>query len=357
MSADPIASTSIALPAQPDGRPWPTMAWAVGEQQTGDPDQLVEVLDAAFAPDRAPDLVDPRAFVAVQGGRIVAERYATGVRATTTHLAWSVTKSITHAAAGVLALRGALDPAAPIGAPEWSGPGDPRAQITTDHLLSMRSGLAFVEDYVDGDSSDCLEMLFGLGAEDVAHYTASRPLEHPVGSVFNYSSGTTNVIVRHLTDLLGAGEDPDERRRVITELLHEGIFDPLGMTSPELRFDAAGTFVGSSYLYATARDLARFGLLYLRDGVWNGTRLLPEGWVDGARTILSTDDENGWHYGLHWWIRGDPYGTFWANGYEGQMVACVPSLDLVVVRLGRMPERVRPALEQFFFDVLDTFVD
>jgi CubicO group peptidase (beta-lactamase class C family) len=137
--------------------------------------------------------------------------------------------------------------------------------------------------------------------------------------------------------------------------LADRLFGPLGMASAEPRFDAAGTWVGSSYLYATARDFARFGLLYLRDGVWDDRRLLPEGWVDSARTIRSVDPEDGWLYGHHWWVRGDDVGTFWANGYEGQMIACVPALDLVVVRLGRTPTELKPHREQFFFDVLDCF--
>jgi CubicO group peptidase (beta-lactamase class C family) len=221
----------------------------------------------------------------------------------------------------------------------------------------MRSGLHFVEDYVDDAVSNCLEMLFGAGADDVAGYAASQALEHPVGEVFNYSSGTTNIVVRHLAQLLGAnhGAPAEQRRDAITTLLEHELFEPLGMGPVELRFDAAGTFVGSSYLYATARDYARFGLLYLRDGVWDGRRLLPEGWVDDARTIRSRDPDNGWYYGRHWWVRGDDVGTFWANGYDGQMVACVPALDLVFVRLGRMPTALRPATEQFFFDLLDAF--
>lgn len=353
----PIQSTSFALPSQPDGRPWPTMTWATGEQATGDPERVANLLDTAFDPANRESLGEHRAVVVVQGGRIVAERYGNGNDARSTHLSWSVAKSVTHAAAGILVRRGLLDPSAPVLAPEWADDGDPRAAITVEHLLEMRSGLHFVEDYVDDAVSNCLDMLFGAGADDVAGYAASQPLEHPVGEVFNYSSGTTNIVVRHLARLLGADHDApaEQRRDAITTLLDRELFEPLGMGPVELRFDAAGTFVGSSYLYATARDYARFGLLHLRDGVWDGRRILPEGWVDDARTIRSRDADNGWYYGRHWWVRGDDVGTFWANGYDGQMVACVPALDLVFVRLGRMPTALRPATEQFFFDLLDAF--
>jgi CubicO group peptidase (beta-lactamase class C family) len=331
------------------------MTWATGEQVTGDPELVADLVDAAFEPSNRDRLGEHRAIVVVQGGRIVAERYGNGATAQSTHLSWSVAKSVTHAAAGILVRRGLLDLSAPLPAPEWAAEDDPRAGITTGDLLEMRSGLHFVEDYVDDAVSNCLEMLFGVGAEDVAAYAASQPLERPVGEVFNYSSGTTNIIVRHLAGLLGAdaAASAEQRRDAITTLLGQELFEPLGMGPVELRFDAAGTFVGSSYLYATARDYARFGLLYLRDGVWDGRRILPEGWVDDARSIRSRDPDNGWYYGRHWWVRGDDVGTFWANGYDGQMVACVPALDLVFVRLGRMPTVLRPATERFFFDLLD----
>lgn len=353
MSGVPLDPTGFRLPDQPAGTSFPTLTWATGPQRTGDADRVRDLLDEAFDPDGRARPGEHRAVLVVQDGRIIAERYAPGSDARTTHLSWSVAKSVTHALAGVLVDRGLLDPTAPMRTREWADPDDPRGDITVEDLLAMRSGLHFVEDYVDDSLSDCLEMLFGAGAHDVAAYAAGQPLEHPVGEVFNYSSGTTNVVVRHLVDLAGGGTDPAERAALTRRLFDEALFAPLGMGPVELRFDDAGTFVGSSYLYATARDFARFGLLYLRDGVWDGRQLLPEGWVDAARTIRSQDPDNGWYYGLHWWARGDDLGTFWANGYDGQMVACVPALDAVVVRLGRLPAEVRPATEQWWFDLID----
>ncbi len=348
-----VVPPTIPLPRQPEGRSWPTITWATGEQRTGDPERIVDLLDQAFDPGTRPSMGEHRAVLVVQDGRIVAERYAPGLDAHSTHLSWSVTKSVTHAVLGTLVERGLIDTAAPLRTREWDDPGDPRGDITLDDLLAMRSGLRFIEDYVDGTRSDCLEMLFGSGAHDVAGYAAGLPLEHPVGSVFNYSSGTTNIVLRHMVDALGAGDDPEARRRAARELFDEALFEPLGMGPVELRYDETGTFVASSYLYATARDLARVGLLYLRDGVWEDTRLLPDGWVDAARTIRSQEPDNGWYYGSHWWVRGDDVGTFWANGYDGQMVACVPALDVVVVRLGKLPAEGRAHTEQWWFDLLD----
>jgi CubicO group peptidase (beta-lactamase class C family) len=336
------------LPRPDDHAVWPGAEWESGPQTTGDPERLAALLDPVFAVGSTPELGQSLAFVAVQGGRVVAERYGPGVDAASTLISWSMAKSITHGLAGLMCADGRLDVDAPLAAPEWAAPDDPRNAITTRDLLLMRSGLRFVEDYVDDTASDCLSMLWGDGADDVGHYAASLPLEHPIGSTFNYSSGTTNIITRHLGGLLG-GEVG------LRAYLDTRLFGPLGMRSATPKFDAAGTWVGSSYVFATARDYARFGLWYLRDGIWQDERLLPEGWVDAARTGRSVDDETGWGYGEHWWVRGDRHGTFWANGYEGQLIMCVPGLDLVIVRLGKTPSELRPHREAFVAEVLACF--
>ena len=359
---EPVPSTSFALPAQPTDVVWPTMAWATGEQLSGDPDRVEALLDAPFLTGTSGELGLSLAFIAVQGGRVVAERYGPSASSTTPLISWSTAKSITHAALGILVGDGLVDPAAPLAAPEWSGPGDPRAAITWNDLLAMRSGLHFNEDYVDAEESNCIEMLFGSGADDVASYAAGLPLEQPVDAVYNYSSGTTNLITRAMADVLhahsgGDPSDPAARRDVMERFLRDRIFDPIGMTSADPRFDAAGTFVGSSYVYATARDFARFGLLYLRNGVWDGERLLPEGWVDDARTIRSVDPDDGRLYGHHWWVRGDRHGTFWANGYEKQLIVCVPALDLVIVRLGKTSADQADAFQSFWHGIIDAFAD
>ena len=211
----------------------------------------------------------------------------------------------------------------------------------------MRSGLEFKEDYVD--ASHCLEMLFGDGKGDVAHFAATQSLDHPIDTVLNYSSGTTNIISRAVGSIVGGGRDG------MTAFLRDELFAPLGMDSAEPRFDEAGTWIGSSYLYATARDFARFGELYLRDGMWDGRRILPEGWVDDARTPLSQDPEDGTFYGHQWWIPGDDLGTFVAKGYEGQTITVVPALDLVIVRLGKTPIEHSPELRTWLREVVDCF--
>ena len=117
--------------------------------------------------------------------------------------------------------------------------------------------------------------------------------------------------------------------------MFDALFSPIGMTSPEPKFDPSGTFIGSSFCFATARDFARFGLLYMRDGVWDGQRILPEGWVDYARAPTPTPPDEPMGYGAHWWLGMAGPDSFSANGYEGQFTVCVPSLDLIMVRHGK----------------------
>jgi CubicO group peptidase (beta-lactamase class C family) len=133
------------------------------------------------------------------------------------------------------------------------------------------------------------------------------------------------------------------------------LFGPLGMRSATATFDEAGTWVAGSYAYATARDYARFGLLYLRDGLWEGRRLLPAGWVDHGRRPRSVDPDDGDYYGSHWWTRPGPYGTFWAAGHEGQYIDICPALDLVLVRMGRTDADHSEDLKNWRTRVIDAF--
>jgi CubicO group peptidase (beta-lactamase class C family) len=240
-------------------------------------------------------------------------------------------KSVLHAAVGLLVGEGRLDLDAPADVPEWSAPDDPRHAVTLRQLLAMRDGLDFTEDYVDDRVSDVIHMLFGEGQADMAHFAADRPLVAEPGARFNYSSGTSNIISGLVARTVGPGED-------YARFLHGRLFGPIGMASADPEFDEAGTWVASSYVRATARDFARFGLLYLRDGMWDGVRILPPGWVDYGRTWASVDPDDHNPYGAHWYgVVGDTLGTFRAAGYEGQSITICPALDLVVVRLGKTP--------------------
>ena len=303
-----------------------------------DRDLLDRSLDHAFA--QPESLGTTNAMVIVHRGAIVRERYADGLDATTTHVSWSMAKSMLHATIGILVREGRLDVAAIADDPAWRAAGDPRGSITIDQLLKMRSGLLFHEDYVDEHTSHVIEMLFGAGKPDAAAYAAALPLEHEPDSVFHYSSGTSNILSAMVARLLGVRGD------AYRAFLRRELWDPLGMKSAEPRFDEAGHWIASSFVFATAQDFARFGLLYLRDGIWSGRRILPEGWVDYARTHTGTDEETGLGYGAHWWLIPGSLGIFRCSGYNGQRIIVVPPLDLVVVRLGVSPVDLEPELER-----------
>lgn len=330
----------MALPSQPAGLAWPTAEWPLGET----PPWLDGFLDELF--DTAGPMHTTFACVVVHQGRLVAQRYAhhlehfdrapEPIAADTLLLSWSMAKSMLHAVVGMLVAEGRLALDEPVDVPEWRGPTDGRASITLDQLLAMRDGLDFVEDYVDDRASDVIPMLFADGKDDVAHYAADRGLIAAPGERFNYSSGTTNIVSGIVARLLGPGAPYEQ-------FIRERLFLPIGMRTATPRFDTAGTWIASSYVYATAQDFARFGYLYLRDGVWDGQRLLPAGWVDHARHIRSHSEE-GAAYGSHWWCQDDAFGTFNCAGYEGQYIWCHPALDLIVVRVGRTEAARRPHL-------------
>ena len=284
------------------------------------------------------------AVVVQHRGDVVAEAYADGVTAGTTLISWSMAKSITHALVGMAQMDGLLDVRATTGIAQWQN--DDRKNITLQHLLEMRSGLAWIEDYVEGNESDVIEMLFGAGKEDHAAYAINQQLSSTPGSEWYYSSGTTNIVSRLLGDALG-----DKTHAFIQTRL----FDAIGMSSATAQFDAAGTFVGSSYVYATARDFAKFGEFYLRDGIWGNKRVLPSGWVDHARAQTVIDDETGQGYGAHWWTQPAEPGSLVASGYEGQQILVLPERDLVIVRLGKTVAEKRSKVREELFEIAQLF--
>ena len=294
---------------------------------------LDRVVAAAFLePDRR-RLRRTRAILVVQDGRIVAERYAPGFGEATRFAGWSMTKSVLGALVGVLVGEGRLSLRDVELMPGWRRP-DPRAAITLEDLLRMRSGLGFSEEYADL-ASDVIEMLFNQ--DDAAGYAASRPLIATPGTEWSYSSGTTNILSAIVRRSIGDADYPSWPRRAL--------FAPLGMQGALMEPDISGTFVASSFMLATARDWARFGQLYLQDGVWDGRRLLPEGWVSFGTTPTPQSPDG--IYGAHWWLGLKPElgggsaaaarlppDTFFAVGHEAQVLTVIPSRRLVVVRLG-----------------------
>ena len=291
---------------------------------------------------QAPTIGRTDALLVQQHGTVVLERYGEGVGPTSTLRSWSMAKSMLHAAVGLLVAEGrlALDEPAPVA--EWSSPGDARQAITLRHLLTMRPGLQWAEEYHLGQPSDVIEMLFGVDGDaqvDVAGFAAAKPLATEPGSTFNYSSGTSNIVSGIVRDLVGPGAAYDT-------WLRERLFGPLGMASATPRFDAVGTWIASSYCFCTARDFAAFGQCYLDGGVAGGVALLPPEWVAMAGEATGTDPEGRIHT-HHWW-RFRPLAdldAFYASGFEGQYTIVVPALDLVVVRLGWTDDDARDAVQ------------
>jgi len=304
--------------------------------------QLAEALDHAFAEPTTPPFRRTRAIVVVKEGRVIAERYAVGYGIDTPILGFSATKSVTSALIGVLVRQGklALDKPAPVAA--WQSDDDPRHAISVDQLLRHTAGLALGSS-LEASLGAALEPVNRMKfmARDMAAYAESTALATTPGSAWNYSDGNS-IILSHLIRQATGGHPADVLRFARSEL-----FEPLGMHNVTLEFDGAGTPEGSSQLLASARDWARFGLLYLSDGVVGGQRILPEGWVNysasptpggwvgiGAGFWTNRGDSVGANYRA---ARGMPRDAFFAKGTIGQYVIIVPSERLVIVRLGRSP--------------------
>jgi CubicO group peptidase (beta-lactamase class C family) len=325
-----LAAGTPPEPAPAPRTPWPSRTGA-GPAAAGIDASAV---DEAFAEPGPAPTRGTRAVVVVHDGAIVAERYAPGYGRDAALAGWSVTKTVVNALAGVLVGRGKLALDAPLDVPEWTAPGDARRAITLRQLLTMTSGLAFSESYAN-PLGDALQMLFG--EPGAGHFAASKPLIATPGQRWDYSSGTTNIVARALRQAIG-GSQAD-----YLAFPRRALFEPLGMARAVLEPDASGHLVGSSFMFAPARDWARLGQLYLQDGVWDGKRLLPEGWVAFSTTPVAAAPDGV--YGAHVWRRlprvyapsgeaGVPGDAYHAVGYEGQLVTVVPSRRLVVVRLG-----------------------
>jgi len=301
-----------------------------------------EAVDTALRPDLSTIVTDPalagpgmRAIVVVRNGRIVAENYGPGFTAATPLLGWSMTKSVTAALTGTVIKAGKLRLGQDNLLTQWAN--DQRAKITVAQLMSMSSGLQFNEDY--GDVSDVTRMLYL--EPDMAGFAASQPLAATPGSIFHYSSGTADILSRIWQNAVGD-------KSAALAWPRKALFGPVGMGSAILETDESGTFVGSSYLYASARDWARFGLLLLQDGSWNGRQILDKSYVDMMHTPSIADADYGrgmlWMNGPGSQTQGTdsakyglPKDAYWLEGHDGQTVTVIPSAGVVVVRMGLTP--------------------
>ncbi|MGJ4941186.1 serine hydrolase domain-containing protein [Bradyrhizobium sp. HKCCYLS1011] len=301
---------------------------------------LAAAVDRAFAEPAEPPFKRTHAIVVVKDGRIIAERYAEGVGIDTRLLGFSATKSVISALIGVLVRQGKLALHAPAPVAAWQDANDPRRLITVDQLLRHTAGLALGSS-LQATLLSALEPInrMKFAESDMAAFAETMPLETAPGTAWNYHDGNYLILSQLLRNASG-GTPAD-----VLRFAHHELFDPLGMHHVTLEFDAAGTPEGSSQMLASARDWARFGLLYLNDGVVGGRRILPEGWVDysatptpnafvgiGAGFWTNRDDSFGARHRIaHGW----PRDAFLAKGTLGQYVIVIPSEHLVIARFGR----------------------
>jgi hypothetical protein len=329
----PVPSDAVIPAFDPKPGVWPEDPAAVKATANVDQDRLKAALKWAFSEPDAKHLRRTRAVVIVHKGRIIAEGYAPGFDKNTPLIGWSMTKSVINALVGILVGQGKLSLTDRIHVPEWKGLDSGRSTITLNNLLQMSSGLDFNED--DSDPlADVTQML--LREPDMATYAVCKKLMAEPGTRWSYSSGTTNILSRIIRRTVGDSEYFSFPRRAL--------FAPLGMDSAVIEPDASGTFVGSSFMYATARDWAKLGQLYLQNGLWKGRRVLPDGWVHYTTTPAQQAPNQ--EFGAHFWLKlPKEYASvghsnrlqedaFHAVGHEAQFVTIIPSRDLVVVRLG-----------------------
>ena len=321
----------------PDGA---TQSWPMGDVLPSGPPppeldtaKVRRALDLAFQPADAMTA----ACVVTWQGRIVGERYGEGITARTPLESWSMGKSITATLMGILIRRGAYDLWQPAPVPEWRQPGDPRAKVRIADLLNMSSGLRIrAPQDPDYDPSGPYpdHVYLYTGGINSFHYAATRPLQWPPGTVGRYRN-TDPVLVNYLIRLA-----VEKRREDYLAFPRRALFDKLGMRSVVIETDPYGDFLTQGYDFASARDWARLGNLYLQDGVWNGVRILPEGFVRFVTTVAPAWAADGRPiYGGFFWINGDgdlpiPRDAYFMAGAGGQFTIIIPSHDLVVVRQG-----------------------
>jgi CubicO group peptidase (beta-lactamase class C family) len=323
--------------------------------------RLARAVDALFTDSAGGDT---RALLVLRGGQIIAERYAPGYGPDTRFTGWSMAKSLTGVMTGLLVSDGLLrlDEGVPI--PTWQRPGDPRGAITLRQLLQMRSGLRHGEGANPAWRSDEVRMLFLDGRDNMAAYAEEQPLEAVPGQKWEYSSASTLILSDLAARVLTESHDPAIRRQIVGDYLRTRLFEPLGMRSAVPEFDAAGTFIGSSMVHATARDWAKFGEFLRNGGAVKGAQILPRGWIE----FMTTPSPHNPGYGAQLWLNrpqadGEevlmpgqaPKSLFACIGHLGQYVLVSPSQKLTVVRLGHSDDKQRKVVRDELTKIVALF--
>lgn len=366
-----LALTSVSLglascgsPAADAPPPLSDEALAAVTDKAGAPrEQLARAVDELFS---NPSLGDTRALLVMHDGEIAAERYGEGYGPDTRFIGWSMSKTLTAVMIGMLVGDGLLRLDMPAPEPRWQRSGDPRADITLRHLLQMRSGLEHTEAGDPPYESGEVRMLFLDGRDDMADYATAQPLEAEPGKQFEYSSATTVILADIAARTLTRSRVPEARRKAVADYLQARLFDPLGMRSAVAEFDVHGTFIGSSFVHASARDWSKLGELLRRRGSHRGEQLVPRSWV----AEMVTPSPRSPQYGLQTWLNRPlkdkdeehplfpdraPHSLFAMIGHMGQYVLVSPEQGLTIVRLGHSDEVQRKAMLKALADIVELY--
>lgn len=313
-------------------------------------EQLARAVDALFT---RTGIGETQAVVVMHRGEVVAERYADGFTADTRFVGWSMSKTVSAVLVGMLVADGrlALDAAPPIA--HWQRAGEPRGRITLRQLLQMRSGLRHEENIAPVYESSEVRMMYLDGRDDMAAWAEAQPLAHEPGSVFRYSTATTVILADIAARLLAPDAGPSARQQAMADYLEARLAVPLGLESMVAEYDAAGTMMAGSNIWANARDWARFGDFLRNGGSSGGVQVVPRGWVD----FMRSESPRARDYGAQLWLNRTSGGerdflfaaqgpdtAFAAMGHLGQMLYISPDQRLTVVRLGHTLNENQDAL-------------
>jgi CubicO group peptidase (beta-lactamase class C family) len=351
-----LAGCGKPAPTEP---PLPAAALQAVSEAPGVPrEKLARAVDALFTRE---GIGETRAVLVLHDGETDAERYGAGYDARTKFLGWSLSKTVTAVLIGALVAEGRLrlDDSPPI--PAWQRPGDPRGEITLRQLLQMRSGLRHKENAAPIYDSGEVRMLYRDGRDDMAAWAEAQPLAHEPGRVFTYSTPTGVILADVAARVLAPGAKPDARRRAVEEFFESRISGPLDAPSFTPEYDAAGTLIGGSMIWATARDWARFGEMLRHKGSVKGAQLVPRAWVE----FMLRPSPRAPDYGAMTWLNRPsggkrnelfaaqgPKDAFGLVGHLGQYVIVVPSKGLTIVRLGKTDGPERPALVRALAEIV-----
>ncbi|APE27569.1 Beta-lactamase class C and other penicillin binding proteins [Aurantiacibacter gangjinensis] len=359
-----MAGLALVLPAcaqegPPPLPPVPEEAMAAVAVEPGVPrEPLARAIDTLFTAD---GIGETRALVLMHRGEIVAERYAEDYGPDIRFTGWSMSKTVTAVLLGMMVADGRLRLDDPAPVKSWQRAGDPRSAITLRHLIQMRSGLRHEEASDPAYLSDEVRMLFLDGRDDMAGWAEAQPLSAAPGTTFAYSSATSVILSDIATETIAPGESAERRMETMADYLDARLAVPLGMTSLVGEYDADGTLIGGSHIWATARDWAKFGEFLRNGGSVAGAQIVPRGWIDFMRTPSPASPD----YGGQLWLNRDsetgrdtlfaeqgPDTAFAAVGHLGQYIIVSPEQGLTLARLGKTDGEERAALVDALADIV-----